>query len=501
VFRIPRYHVAAGLLIAFAVFLSPQSSPVMASEPGWRDVPDLLKKEPGAQRQGEFLFATGMARVGSVRPDKAHELAKKKALLRALQIVHMAAACVELPAALSPDERLLFLRLFAPLAPATRLEGLTVIRQWETDQHHFATVAVPESNLEDVPCAFSDLPEAIGRYIDEGVVSETGLAFCLRHTPRYSRLNRPIRERTGRWYQAQGNDLLASCFLRQNHTKTTTNAAGALALQNRTIRAARLTAHAEHLAAKGNWEHALASLAQALDLVPTFSRSYLVLADYFDTVKARPEFAICAAEEAMQDGTRLAAALRRKVSSLEKLGDPEAQVFAYLLSQCNEGESPSRITGYPKAWKRELDRLSVFPTAYMTLASAGRATDTEDSPPSDRYSRAQALFAQAKSPEDVSRALHILFEALENEPSSAKTHNLVGACYRHLDQPSFALPFLWQALNLDPEYDYALANLGICCRMLGLKESAGFYFGHEAVKDSVAAWVRNAYSEHHQGNL
>jgi Flp pilus assembly protein TadD len=95
----------------------------------------------------------------------------------------------------------------------------------------------------------------------------------------------------------------------------------------------------------------------------------------------------------------------------------------------------------------------------------------------------------------------MLFEALETRPASAKTHNLIGACYRHLEQPVFALPFLWQALNLDPEYDYSLANLGICCQMLGLKKSAGFYFGHEAVKNSEATWVRNAYSEHRAGTL
>jgi hypothetical protein len=63
-----------------------------------------------------------------------------------------------------------------------------------------------------------------------------------------------------------------------------------------------------------------------------------------------------------------------------------------------------------------------------------------------------------------------------------------------------ALPFLWQALTLEPEYDYALTNLGLCCQDLGLMRSARFYFEQEVVKNSPSSWVQGCYARFHETN-
>jgi len=46
--------------------------------PGWGNVPKILKQGPGVESSNEFIYATGVSCIGNIRPDKAHEIAKKQ---------------------------------------------------------------------------------------------------------------------------------------------------------------------------------------------------------------------------------------------------------------------------------------------------------------------------------------------------------------------------------------------------------------------------------------
>lgn len=467
-------------------------APALAGEPGWCDVPQPLKHEYGAQRQGEFLYATGMARAAiSVRPDKTHEVAQKKSLLRALQLVHMASSCEKLLAGLDREERQAFVRLFAPLAPAIRVEGVTVIRQWEQDRAHFTAVAVPLTALKDLPCEFPDLSTAISRYLSLEQISSAGLAFCLRHASRYSLLSRAIRELAGRCYLEWGPKVLARCFISRQTEDIQISTLEILALQYRLAQAAQLTTQAERLAKQGKWDAALDFASQALDLVPTYARTYLLLADYFLREQKSPVFALCAIEKAMRDGTCLKEALSLTGSCLKNLRSPEAEVYDFLLSQCQPGKEET----YPSCWEAEIDRLADAAIPYLVALSVGRAVEGESKSPGAEFGQAVRLFEQAKSDDDVVVVLSLLLLACEKQPASSKTYNLIGACYRHLGKYEMAFPFLWQALTIEPEYDYALTNLGLCCQSLKLKKAARFYFEHDAVRHSTNKWVKESYAD------
>jgi tetratricopeptide (TPR) repeat protein len=226
-----------------------------------------------------------------------------------------------------------------------------------------------------------------------------------------------------------------------------------------------------------------------LALVPTYARTYLLLADYFLHEQKSPTFALYAAEKALRDGTCFQEALSRIVACLKKLESPELEVYQFLLSQCQPGSKGS----HPSSWQAELTRLTNLQVSYLVMLSAGRAVIGRPELPSPGFGRVTELFKQAKSDDDVMKVLAILVDATEKQPRSAKTYNLIGACYRHLGMEAVALPFLWQALTLEPEYDYALANLGLCCQRLGLMRSARFYFEQEAVKNSPSSWVQESY--------
>ena len=142
-----------------------------------------------------------------------------------------------------------------------------------------------------------------------------------------------------------------------------------------------------------------------------------------------------------------------------------------------------------------MKRLGDKPIPNLVAASLGRAVEGNPKSPNDKFGQAVEIFNRAKTDEDVSHVLDLLLSACDNQPASAKTYNLIGACYRHLGKYEMALPFLWQALTLEPEYDFALTNLALCCRSLGLEESARFYFEHDAVKNSKNKWVQESYAE------
>jgi len=215
-----------------------------------------------------------------------------------------------------------------------------------------------------------------------------------------------------------------------------------------------------------------------------------VLADYFLTERLEPALALAAAEKALRDGTNPQEGLKLQVECLEKMNSPEAEVWQYLLADSRKG-----AFGYPPEWERELELLVNLKIASMVIASSGQAVEEEDSPPDPEFNQAVALFQQSKNDDDILRSLALLISACEKQPFSAKTYNLIGVCYRHLGKPAVALPFLWQALKLKPEYDFALTNLGLCCQSLGLMEAAKYYFEYDAVKNSTNAWVQDSYTK------
>ncbi|MEA3420324.1 MAG: hypothetical protein U9Q97_01450 [Acidobacteriota bacterium] len=468
-------------------------NPTSAGEPGWHDVPQHLKRQDGAERRGDFLYATGKAQTLNVRADKTHEVARKKSLLRALQVIYMASSCKGLIAGRNLKEQQEFIRLFAHLAPAIRLNQVTIIRQWEESPIHFTTVAVPISELPDRPCKFPDLLAVISRYIEIEQVSLEGLAFCLGHSPRYSRLNQAVRERIGHLFQKRGQKTLALCFLPSQNFNLGNTPLKMLAFQNRFDRAIKYTLKAEGLTAQGQWDNTLDLVSQALNLVPTYAQAYLLLADYFIHELKMPTFVLSAAENALQDGTCLKKGLSRMVSCLEDLESPEAEVFHFLLSQCEK----EKQRAYPAIWQSELDRLADTAIPSLIIQSAGYVIQGKSELPGKEFGKAVAIYNQAKSNDDVRRVLALLLQACERQPLSAETYNLIGACYRHLEKPAVALPFLWQALRLEPEYDYALTNLGLCCQSLGLMKSAHFYFEQKPVKNSPSRWVQESYAKFH----
>ena len=457
----------------------------------WPDVPLRLKQQEGVQLKGEFVFATGAAQAwAGDRSDKAHEIAKKKSLLRALTLVHLTASCREILAGLKPEEHQQFYSLFAAMAPTAHVKGLTVIRQWENGERHFTTVAVPLAALENIPCEFRNLSSAISNYVNSGHVSPDGLAFCLRHVPRYSHNNFEIREKIGRLYQEHGLNVLAAPFVFDQLPNWGNSPLGTLVFQHRLTQAAQLTDHAEQFAGQDKWDAALPYVLQALDLVPTYSRAYLLLADYF-LRQGKPGFALCAAEKALRDGTSFRNALKKIVSCLEELNSTEAEVFQYLLNQSNHDQT------YPQDWENEIGQLAEAHALISSLVikSAGQAIEGPSRQPNAEFNQAVALFQQSQNDDDILRSLAFLINACEKQPFSAKTYNLIGVCYRHLGKPVVALPFLWQALKLKPEYDFALTNLGFCCQSLGLWKSAQYYFEYDAVKNSTNAWVQESYAK------
>ncbi|MCK5545209.1 MAG: hypothetical protein KAI35_08325, partial [Desulfobulbaceae bacterium] len=449
--------------------------------------------------------ATGMARptVG-VRPDITSEYAGKKSFLRAMQMLYIGASCNDILNRLSEKDRFLFFLIFAPFMESAesveseRIEGISVIRQWEKDQDHFTTVAVPVTAVQGLSCAFSNLPAAISRYLKLDKPSLKGLAFCLRYVPRYSKLYSTVRIRIGRWFIENGHKELALCFMPGTDTVVSGSPVGTLVFQNRMYRSLQLTKKAEDQAGKGLWAESTANATLALKLTPACSPAFLVIADYFIAKYEEPILALCAVEKAMRDGTSFSSnALEKKAAILKALDSPEAEVYEYLLSQCKplpDWEYYSWSDALPETWKSELKRFGAKPVVNLVVASLGQAVENDQQLPTVEFGRAAALFNEAKTDDDVSRVIDLLLAVCEKHPASAKVYNLIGACYRHLGKYEIALPFLWQALTIEPGYDYALTNLGLCCQSLKLKKAARFYFEHEAVRNSANRWVKESYA-------
>lgn len=489
------YQIPLNAVILWIIVLA--GIPSSAMESLWQEVPEHLKSQEGVIWKERYVFATARVRAENIRKDKAHELARKKSLLKALRLVHISFSCRAIIDELNPREQEVFVREFSILAPDIRLQGLTVVRQWEKDFFYYATVAVPANAGVSTTCQFSDLTTIISHYVENNRVSLEGLAFCLRHVHRYTNLNRNIREKIGKLYQRRGIQVLAQCFIYHQNSSTHFTPFFDISLQNRLARSAELTEKATFFATNGQWYPALDLIDKALNLTPSFSRAYLVLADYFIQKEKKPEFAVHAVRKAFRDGVHFKKALPRLIECLNALNSQEVEVFQYLLSKCPENsDKKPALNNWPVSWRENLEILENTRVPYLVLASAGNVVEGESQQPGPLFDQAVESFRKSESDDDLIRSLTLLFEACEKQPAAPEIYNLIGACYRHLGRPVVAFPFFWQALSLDPEYDYALTNLGICCRKLGLMKSAGYYFEQDAVKSSKNSWVREEYAKY-----
>jgi len=469
------------------------------SSPSWEDVPPPLRKGPGAQRAAGYLFATGVCKVKVIggRKDKAHELAEKKSLARAMQEICIASSCARLTQGLTPRDRQRLVQILSPVFPDLRVRGLTVIRQWRDRDLHLTTVAVPVAEIRDLPCPFKDLSDAISRYLGSNQNDVEGLSFCLGHTERYSKKEREIRRRIARLYNSGGMDLLARPFKTEPVSAIRFTSLDRLAVRYRFSQAKRLSKKAEGLAAQGNWKDALAAANKAVKFDPDHPGVFLVLGDYFLKGRKEPALALAAYEKALRTGTVFNRPVEGIVECLYQMKSEEAEVWEYVLSKGVKGD----MAGYPSEWQEEMQVLSGAQVSSLVIASLGQVVEGESGPPDQAFRQAVELFGQAKSDDDLLRVLAILISAAEKAPSSAQTWNLIGACYRNLDRPFMALPFLWQAVKLRPGYDLALTNLGLCCQSLGLMKSAGYYFRQEAVRKSNNSWVRESYARFVRGEI
>lgn len=486
-----RIFATAFILLAALLLVAAPSRPAV---PGWQSVPERLKKAAGVESREGYVYATGSAKVLNIRPDKAHEIARKKSLLHALQLLRVAFSCRELLESVGPEEEAQLFEILMTLVPPVHVAGASVIRQWEKGPENFTTITVPQSALKDVSCDIPNLATAISRYVRLEDVTAEGLAFCLRHTPRYSQTARDIQRSIGLYYMDQNRKNLARCFLEDHEEPLRISSFALLGIQNRLARASQINLLAEKADRERKWDRAIDLASQSLEIFPTYGKAYLVLSDYFLEAEKKPSLALCAAEKGLRDGTCIKEGLEETIACLKALKSSEAQVYRFLYSQLAEDAG----LAWPRPWEHETARLRDTLVPYLVLASFGQAVEGESGSPDPEFSRAAALFSQARSDQDVANVLDVLLNACEKQPASAETYNLIGACYRHLEKPAVALPFLWAALRIKPDYDYALTNLGLCCQQLGLKQAADYYFGYNAVKNSSSSWVKESYAKFHE---
>jgi tetratricopeptide (TPR) repeat protein len=157
-------------------------------------------------------------------------------------------------------------------------------------------------------------------------------------------------------------------------------------------------------------------------------------------------------------------------------------------------------SGFPKPWTQGMQAHGYSQVVQQVLRSRGQVLCGPSQPTGPGYEQAVSKYSHAESDKELKLVLSKLFAALEANPCVPETCNLIGACYRHLERPTLALPFLWQALSLRPDFDLALTNLGLCCQELRLNKAARFYFEHQAVKQSPNTWVREQYAAFKQGD-
>jgi tetratricopeptide (TPR) repeat protein len=469
----------------------------------WADLPKLLKQNEGVQVKGDMVYATGMAVAKKgIRQDKAFEAARKKSLLRAMQIVNLFAGCSRESLNLAESEYQTFISLFAPTASKVRIKGLQVIRQWESGAAYYTAVAVSLDALPARVCPFDNMAQAVDTYIAFNGHSMEGLAFCLKHTSRYTALYNDILVRVGQQFRENRIEEIAGCFDGLFLQSTVSSSIADFVVENYMQRASRLVNQAQALSKKGKWADAIANVSTALQLVPTYGPAHLVIADYLSHMGLGSDLALPPIKAALRTGTVHKEALTRLVVSMEDASHPEAQIFRYLLDRSKPIQKDDFYTWadhLPDGWRKELKRFKDDPVLILVVVSLGNVVTEGSKPPAPEFHQAVGLFQQSSSNQDIERVIDLLIEASRKESASADTYNLMGACFRHLQKYELALPFFWQALNLKPEYDLALVNLGLCCQALKANQSAKFYFEHHAVVNSSNGWVRSSYEKFKAG--
>ncbi len=449
----------------------------------WRSVPDRLQRSAGVQMNGDWVYATGQATVTNIRQDKAYELARKKARLRALQWLRLGGPCQHLIKTWPQKYQAALPEILLPQLSSAHIKNVQFIRQWEQEEAVFSTVAAPRRALSHLECPFADVFSLIAHYLDQSPVSLNGLTFCLRYAPRYSDLGFRAQSRAGVFFQQQGAPALAACFKNNNAWKSSVSP---LLHQYHLNWAAQRVQQARQQYEKDGQANPITTIDSVLSRVPSYSPAYLLLGQYLLEKKNQPQLAQAAACQAMQDGSCFSAALKLNVRCLDRLNSDEAQIYQYLL---NKSEKTS-VPGYPASLANLLKLSEIPEIAGLVYNSAGCAISGSDQKPDALYQKALNRFQKADSDAAVRQVLELLLQAINRQPASASTHNLAGACLRHLGHPLAALPFLWQAVRLQPDYDLALTNLGLCCHKLGQKKSAAWYLNHPAVVQSNNQWVQ-----------
>ena len=460
------------------------------------------------QLKDGFVYATAAAQPVGARRDKAADRAFKKARLRALAILSFYAGCREIADSLKPGDRAVFLQHFKHLGQRKSISSIRSDSKKEKDGLCYYTIKVPAAALEDIQPDFTTLDEAVNRYLAARHYTARGLDFCLRHTwagsGKYRLIYNQVSDffsRIGtRWASLAIGSTTASCCV--NKTTIYQQLPIGATVRGRLMRAGDLCRQAEERIDKaGDWETALSLVTEALELFPGYAPGQLIISRYLLVNLHAPAIARLAAEQALAEGLDLQVALDQLVACLEAEHSPEREVYGYLLKRMqknnlsNGTQYPAVIlTAWPNCWdKREMERLGTRPTATLVLGSLGRILPGPSSPPAtSSYQEASDLYQKSNSRDDIRQVLKLLFDALEAEPLSAQTHNFIGTCYRNLDQPSLALPFLWQALELKPDFDLALTNLALCCKKLECDDSARYYISQPAVVHSSHSWVQKS---------
>ena len=481
------------------------ATPCLSAIPDWDNVPKTLKQSPGVEISNGFVYATGVSCIGNIRPDKAHEIAKKKSLLQALQFASLFGSCKAHNYNWSRDDQLNFYQIFAPLAKKVEFQGIQVIRQWGKKDCNYTTIAVPKQEMEKISCEFTDIKSAVSKYIEHGNYTDVGLLFCLKNTKRYSLLRRKVEIALKKLLIAYGREDLAIC-LPDNIDKQQDNALiKPFIIRNRTHRANQIVGKVhQELSQKGYlsnwsaWTGSIVDLINAQKLSPDNSKPYLLIAEWANT-SFSPVVAIYGAEKAMRDGILLREALIKKTAYLKETGSDETEVFELLLSQVEK--TPESALSFVwsetwlKSWNSALRIMNDNPVANLVVVSLGQAIRSVPRQPPAEFVQAISLYNKSDSNDDLVEVLKILFEACDKEPAAPEIYNLIGACFRYLEQYEIALPFLWQALVLKPGFDLPLINLGLCCEKLNLMKSAGYYFNHDAVVKSTNKWVNSSYEK------
>ena len=482
--------VTISLIIVF-LFLS-QS--VSAANPGWDDVPKELKKESGLTRKDQWLFITGAASVHPVESDiaQAHETAREASLLNALKLLHVEATCKKFLNELSQKDIDTAYEVFAAALPPLHIQGIVVIRQWESGNNHYSVISTPINSLKNISCPFSSFSDAAKAYVQQENYTLKNLDFLLGHVPRYTAIERIIQKKISSVFQAEKQLGLGLIFLPVNLATLTSPLSMQLSLAKAEIEVQKARAFVQ----KKEWEQALTHIDNALMKAPSYSPAYILIGYYLLDVEQMPALALFAAKKSLQSGTHFNEGLKLMVDCLEASNSPEAQVYQYVLQHSEKFKNAHYpAEGFDKFINRVEQDIPL-----LVFCSVGNAISGQPKRPGSNYDHALEQFNASNSDEDIKNTLLLLFDACEKTPLVPETYNLIGACYRNLGKPINALPFLWAALGLRPDYDLTITNLGLCCRQLKLMQSAAYYFAHPAVKNSRNQWVKESYEQFRSGN-